>query len=438
MQIEHRCPQCDGPVVLDETDRLLICPFCKTKLCIQPRDYLRYCFSARGPLLEEVLFVPYWRFKGIRFLCKTSRIQEGIIDKTTLAVDSRHFAQTLGIRPQTLKLKFVQPAENARFIKPDISFDRSSVETKQTVVYETVTIHETRFVRLGTEGNYREVPETRRELKEERIYHEAFIADTMSLIYTPVFIRNGRFYDAVLNEPLQGSPSIDESLPYEVFSGGWEVGFLPTLCPNCGWDTIAERDSCVLLCKTCNSAWESKIQGLKQVGFATAVPDKASNCTPGQYLPFWRIRADVEGVELGCYADLVRLGNLPKAIQPQWEEPPFFFWAPAFKMTPSVYRRMSKQFTIANFPGGFDDRLPDAPIHPVNLPLEDAVESLVTIIADLGINKKKVLPLLPDIKIKVAEALLVLFPFTETDHEYTLPDIKCGFMKNALQWGRNI
>lgn len=438
MQIEHRCPQCDGPIILDETDRLLICSFCKTKLCIQPKDYLRYCFAPCGPLLEEVLFVPYWRFRGIRFLCKTSRIEDGIVDKTFLAIDSKHFAPTLGIRPQSLKLRFVQTAENTRFIAPKISFDRASVETKNDVVYEIVTVHETRFIRRGTQGDYDEVPETRRELKEDRVYHEAFMADTTSLIYTPVFVRNGRFFDAILNEPLYGGPAVHESLPYEVFSGNWEVDFLPTLCPDCGWDTIAEKDSCVLLCKTCNSAWESRPQGLKRVGFATAISGKAAKSSPRQYLPFWRIQADVEGIKLGCYADLVRLGNLPKVIQPHWEEPPFSFWTPAFRMTPSVFRRLSKQFTIAGFSGEMDDRIPDAPIHPVNLPLEDAVDSLVTIIADLGINKKKVLPALPHIKMKVREALLVLFPFTETDHECIQPDIKCGFMKNALQWGRNI
>ncbi|MDD3845416.1 MAG: hypothetical protein PHC90_03550 [Syntrophorhabdaceae bacterium] len=438
MQIEHLCPQCGAPVVLEETDRLLTCNFCKTRLCMQPRDYFRYCFSPSDPFLEEVIYVPYWRFRGVHYTCKTSGIANGIIDKTFLAIESKHFAQTLGLRPQTLKLHLARPAANTRFIPPSIPFDKSSVKTQHDVVYETVTLHETRFVRRGTQGDYAEIPVTRKELKEERIYHEAFIADSMSLIYAPMFVRNHRFWDGILNEPLHGSPPLYESFPYEVFSGGWAVDFLPTLCPQCGWNTLAERDSCVLLCNTCNSAWGTDGQALRRVGFATALSKKATRGSARQYLPFWRLRVDIEGLELDCYADLVRLGNLPRVIQPGWEEPPFFFWAPAFRMSPAVYRRMSKQFTIANFSGGFEDRLPDAPIHPVNLTVQDALDSLITIIADLGINKRKVLPLLPDIKITLREALLVFFPVTETDHEYIQPDIKCGFMKNALEQGRNI
>lgn len=438
MRIEHQCPRCSAPVVLEETDRLLTCDFCKTRLYMQPRDYFRYCFSPADPFLDQVIYVPYWRFRGVHFSCRTSGIMNGILDKTFLAIDSRHFAQTLGLRPQTLRLRFVQPADNARFIPPTIPFEKSSVEARSDVSYETVTVHETRFVRRGTQGDYAEIPITRKELREERIYHEAFIADTVSLIYAPMFVRNGRFHDAILNEPLYEGPPVYESFPYEVFSGGFAVDFLPTLCPECGWNTLAERDSCVLLCSTCNSAWGTDGRILKRVGFGTALSKKAGKASVRQYLPFWRIMAEVEGLKLNCYADLVRLGNLPRVIQPGWEEPPFFFWTPAFRMTPAVYRRMSKQFTIANFPGELDDRLPDAPIHSVNLPLEDALDSLITIIADLAISKKKVLPLLPNIRMTLREALLVLFPVTETDHEYIQPDINCGFMKNALEQGRNI
>ncbi len=216
------------------------------------------------------------------------------------------------------------------------------------------------------------------------------------------------------------------------------MGFLPTLCPECGWNTLAERDSCVLLCNTCNSAWETGGQGLKRVGFRTALSTKAAEGSVRQYLPFWRLKVELEGLKLDCYADVVRLGNLPRVIQPGWEEPPLFFWTPAFRVAPAVYRRMSKQFTIANFSGEFDDRLPSAPIQSINLTAEDALDSLTTIIADLAINKRKVLPLLPGIKIALREALLVFFPVTETDHEYIQPDIKCSFLKNALEQGKNI
>jgi len=434
MQIEHQCPQCGAPVVLEETDRLLTCAFCKTRLFIQARDYLRYCLSPSDPFLEDIIYVPYWRFRGIHFLCKTSGIEEGIIDKTFLAADIKGLPPTLGIRPLSLKMKFVRRAEKIRFLKPKTSFDRSSAETKKTVTYELVRTTETLFVRRGKDGDYIAVPNERLTMKEEHIYHEAFVADTVSLVYAPVYLRNERLCDAITNEFLPAHLT-DSPTDFETFSGDWQVDFLPTICPNCGWDTLAERDSCVIFCRNCNSAWEARGNGLNRVAFAVTPSQKVPQ-TP-TYLPFWRIRADIEGITLNSYADLIRFGNLPKAPKPEWETEPLYLWVPAFKTTPSVLLRVAKQFTIANLHHTLEE-IPQGPLFPVNLPLQEAVETTSIVIADTALRKKEVFPLLPDIKLNVREALLVLIPFTATQHEYIQPDINCGFMKNALEWGRNI
>jgi len=207
MQIEHQCPQCGGPVILEETDRLLTCSFCKTRLFIQPQDYFRYCLSPSDPFLEDIIYVPYWRFRGMHFLCKTSGIKDGIIDKTFLAIRKKGLSATLGIRPQALKTRFLKPAEKMIFIKPGILFDRSSAETKKAITYELVRIPETRFVRGGRNGEYIEVSDTRLEVKEERVYIEAFVADTVSIVYAPFFTRNGKLFDAITNE------TIDSAIP---------------------------------------------------------------------------------------------------------------------------------------------------------------------------------------------------------------------------------
>ena len=435
MQIEHQCPQCGGPVILEETDRLLTCGFCRTRLFIQPRDYFRYCLSPSDPFLEDIIYVPYWRFRGMHFLCKTSGIKDGIIDKTFLAVRKRGLSATLGIRPQALKTKFLRPAEKMVFLKPGIVFDRSSAETKKAITYELVRIPETRFVRGGRNGEYIEVSDTRLEVKEERVHAEAFVADTVSIVYAPFYARNGKLFDAITNETIDSDP-LDDPSDTETFSGDWQVNFLPTICPNCGWDTIAERDSCIMFCSQCSSAWEAEGKGFKRIAYRTATSDKVAD-KPKTYLPFWRIRADIEGVKLASYADLIKFGNLPKAPRPEWETKPFYLWVPAFKTTPSAFLRVAKQFTIAD-PDTTSDPLPREPIFPVNLPLQDALDTILMIIADIALRKKDVLPRLPDIKTRVQETLLVLVPFAETNHEYVQPDINCGFMKNALEWGRRI
>ena len=65
------------------------------------------------------------------------------------------------------------------------------------------------------------------------------------------------------------------------------------------------------------------------------------------YLPFWRIKAGVSGIDLDSYADLVKIANLPKAMQENWNDVPFYFWAPAFKIRPKVFLRLANNVTLA-------------------------------------------------------------------------------------------
>jgi len=41
------------------------------------------------------------------------------------------------------------------------------------------------------------------------------------------------------------------------------------------------------------------------------------------------------------------MGNLPKAIQPEWENKSLYFWVPAFKLQPKIFLRLSTQFVIS-------------------------------------------------------------------------------------------
>jgi hypothetical protein len=166
MQIEHECPQCGAPVILDETDTRLSCSFCKTKLFMQVPEYFRYCISPHDQFLEDVFFVPYWRFKGMRFLCNTSGIENGLVDKTFLAVKISGLPSSLGIRPQSLKLKLAKPGGSAHYLKPTMPFDPSLAQAKNTAEYELVRAPESRIVRIS-EDDYDIVPDVRLEIKEK-------------------------------------------------------------------------------------------------------------------------------------------------------------------------------------------------------------------------------------------------------------------------------
>jgi hypothetical protein len=434
MQIDHQCPQCGGSVILEETDRLLQCAFCKTRLSIQSKDYFRYLFPLPDTNEKDIVYVPYWRFRGMHFECRTSGVKTTIIDKNFLALDNKTLPATLGIRPQSMKLKFAQKTDRARFIEPRLPFDKSSVETKDRLSYEIVTTHVTRFISIDND-NMIEVPETKSELKEDKLYHESFVAEKANILYTPLFIRNNIIYDAIQIKPISHDIDI-AGLSGDASTSDWAIQFLPTLCPNCGWDLIAERDSCVLLCSHCNRAWEV-IQGTFQpVKYTIAPSDNPQQKVT--YLPFWKIKVIIHGIDLQSFGDLLKLASLPRVAKKEEKISDLYFWVPAFKIAPPTFLRTARQFTIANPQKKLLEELHDISWYPVNVTFSEAIDSLKTILTDIARNKKDLMPRLEEITIIPIEYLLVFHPFIDSNYELVEPEIKCGLMKNALRWGKNL
>lgn len=435
MQIDHQCPQCGGSVILEETDRLLQCAFCKTRLFIQPNNYFRYIFPFPNTIEEEIIFVPYWRFRGMHFMCRTAGIKTTIIDKTVLAIRNKILPATLGIRPQSMKLKFAQKTGHARFIEPGLPFYKSSVETKNRLSFEIVTTHDTRFISFGDGDNVIEVPETKTEMKEDILYHEAFVADNASVIYAPIFIRNNIIYDAILTKPISNDIVV-EGLTGDTSSSDWITQFLPTLCPNCGWDLVAERDSCVLLCNHCDKAWEVSQRMLKPVKYAITPSENPQQKVT--YLPFWKINVITDGIDLQSYGDLLKLAKLPNPAKKEQKVSDLCFWVPAFKIAPSIFLRIARQMTTANPQKEHREEFREISLYPVNVTLSEAMGSLKVVLTDIARNKKEIMPRLEDITITPVESLLVFLPFNDSSYELVEPEIKCGLMKNALRWGKNL
>ena len=435
MQIDHQCPQCGGSVVLDETDRVLQCAFCKTQLFIQSKDYFRYLFPFPNTIGEEIIFVPYWRFRGMYFSCRTSGIKTTVVDKSFPALDNKALPVTLGIRTQSMKLKFAQKTENARFIEPRLPFDKSSVETKNRLSYEIITTHSTRYIGINNGEDYVEIPATDTELKENRLYYDAFVADKVSIIYSPLFIRDNTIYDAILERPV--SKNADrENFSSDAFSKDWIIQFLPTLCPNCGWGLIAEKDSCILLCNHCNRAWEVSQNTFLPVKYAIAPSDNPQQKVT--YLPFWKIKTDIRGINLQSYGDLLKLANLTKPVTEEKKRSDIYFWIPAFKIAPPIFLRIAKQMTTANPQKELLEELNNISCYPANVRLNEAIESLKVVLAEIAINKKNFMPSLEEITITSGESLLVFHPFIDSNYELIEPEVKCGLLKNALRWGKNL
>ncbi len=395
-EIQHQCPQCGAPVTIEETDRLFLCPFCRVKLYLSTPDYLRYYLSPPDKAVKELIYIPYWRFKGIAFFYEALQIKETLIDATISATRCKYFPATLGLRPQTLQLKFAAPGMEGSFLGHDIPIEEAFISPTPDKTY---------------------------------------IGETISLIYSPVFIKNETVHDAFTEKPLA---MLSES-EFNTFTGlmekaDWQTRYLATLCPDCGWNLEGERDSCVLFCKNCNSAWQSSGHGFEKLGFAAA-NDRKENMF---YLPFWKIQVQIEGLELKSYADLIKLANLPKAIKDEWHDPGLCFWVPAFKVRPELFLRIGRSVTIAESHGSMEENLPKGFLHPVTLPVTEAGECLKLIIADIAINKKKVFPMLKTINVHVVEYLLVFLPFSLERDELYSPLLHLTINKNALKFGRNL
>ncbi|PIP06829.1 MAG: hypothetical protein COX52_05910, partial [Syntrophobacterales bacterium CG23_combo_of_CG06-09_8_20_14_all_48_27] len=90
----------------------------------------------------------------------------------------------------------------------------------------------------------------------EPVFLQNYVGETVSLIYSPFYF-DKNIFDAVLNAPAGDAPA--KNFDEAQFAGGapdWKMDFLPTLCPDCGWNLEGEKDALVLDCQNCKSAWK--------------------------------------------------------------------------------------------------------------------------------------------------------------------------------------
>ncbi len=388
---------------LGEADRLLLCPFCRTKLYLVADNHFRYCIPAPETNSREILYLPYWRLKGMSFALTGREITNRFFDTNHLALDVQGVPFSLGLRPQVFRLRFASPEMEGRFLAPGLDA-RAALQ----------------FLSATAQTGLPQV----------------FIGEMISLIYSPAYLENDVLYDSLLQRPL-GSLNAEgrERLQALCRPPDWQVRFISTLCPQCGWDLQGEREALVLICRNCSTAWTCPATSMERVPFSVTAADEDS---PHCYLPFWRMKARIEGADLNSYADLVRLGNLPKAVTAAMEERPLYFWSPAFKINPALFLRWTRQMTACQPAGEAVDHLPAADLHPVTLPASEAGESIIITLAGLIADKRRWLPLLPRLRITLEESLLAYHPFTIGSSELIHTEMLLTINKNALAFGRQL
>ncbi len=352
------------------------------------------------------------------FSCKEKKTDQRIIDATALAADLDNAHYSLGVRPQAVPLKFATPDQEGHVFVAHKPFKTvfSGIEKGLHSVE--------RINALNRAGR----------VSGERIYHRAYIGETTSLIYLPLFIRGNALCDALDGKRISTLPEGGrDELAFEK-PGRWRIRFVPTLCPRCGWDLQGEKESLALLCRNCDTVWKASGEGLESLDFAV-VRGGNDACI---HLPFWKMKVNISGLTLRSYADLVRFANLPKAIQKGWEEQELHFWSAAFKIRPQLFQRAAKSATLAQPDVVRGPRIPREKVFPVTLPSAEAFESLKVTLLDMAIPRRNILPRADRIDITPVEALLVFVPFDRGTHEYVQREMHLSLNVNALEYGRNL
>jgi DNA-directed RNA polymerase subunit RPC12/RpoP len=409
-EIDHQCPQCGASITLEETDRLFSCSYCRTRLYLIPKDYFRYYLPPSNLFSKDFIFIPYWRLRGMAFFCEAKELGHKIIDVSSLALRGTLLPPSLGVRPQVLKLRFVSPEMEGKSIKPHVPLDT----VIRNIGVQLLPLNSS--VSIGS------------------IIHKAFIGETVSLIYSPIYVEKDIAYDAILGKSLASVPKdfTDDLLSFNQ-QKDWPIQFVSTLCPNCGWDLLGERDSVALFCKNCNSAWAASQSGLEELNFGI-VPSREDNTL---YLPFWKMNIRIQGFKIQSYPDLIRLAEAAKVTKEEGKGLDLYFWSPAFKVPPQLFLRLTQGMTVSQPREEFERNLSGSSLYPVTLPVHEATESIKITMANFAINKEKILPKLNEIEIKLNESLLIYLPFTPSGNDFIQPHTRLCIYKSYLTLGRD-
>ncbi len=402
--VVQECPQCGAPIALEETDHLLRCPYCNVKNFLFAPNYFRLVLPHKTQD-KDIIYAPYLRFKGNVYFCQGQTVGHRVVDVTHLAAPVKGLPVSLGLRPQAMKMKFVTPQMPGSFLKCSLRLGDMLAK-----------------VGKHTSGS-----------GSGKLLHRAYIGETVSLIYLPLFVQERKVIDAITNRAIfklsEGQDIIESGTDD---NPRWKITFIATLCPLCGWNLDGERDSVVLTCSNCNTAWEASEGKFVRVGLMV-VPGRDENTV---YLPFWKITAGTEGVEINSFADFIRVTNQPRVVQKDWENQDMSFWSPAFKIRPKIFLRLLSRLTISQKELGTKETIPKRGLYPVTMPSNEAAQSMKLTLASSAMNKRKTLPMLPRVSFTIKYSTLVYLPFTNTGHDMVQQHMRISINKKALEFGR--
>lgn len=417
-QIDIQCPQCGAPIVIQETVHIIECPFCRVRSILSVEPFPCYYFEPHQEKLSNMslVYIPYWRFKGLEFALAKHHVSYRVIDNSWKAVKNLNIPASLGLRSQTQKLKFIQPGTKGIFLPHEIS--------RKEIVRHMDNDYDIANIISGTSS---------KQTKKKQVY--VHIGEIISLIYLPFYKTKSEIFDGFTGNKINFSPGLEK----QIFSKGqlpeYNYSFQSGLCPNCGWDLTGASDSLVLVCKGCLRAYRISRTGLKPFKVQCGSIDADTDIL----IPFWKLAVKFTKLQLKKYADIIKLANLPKAILNEHKTKDFYFFIPGFKINPKLFLRLGKQVSLLqpdSIP--FKTQLPRLDFYPGDLPLQEGLEAVLPILMELCKRQKGFWEILVKEKIKLDKYSLIYLPFTKTGSEYVQPELKFSIPVNSLKFGRTL
>ncbi len=413
LTIHQNCPSCGADIELHEADRLIRCPYCEVKNFMVRRGPLRFVLPDKAPAHIDrrgMFYAPYLRFKGNVFYCRGSQLKHKVVDTTRRGVNSSILPPSLGLRPQAMRISLVTDRVSGSFFPQTVRARTLLEKAAQLTVIDSEKI-------------------------KAPFYHRAYVGESLSCIYLPLYVEDGILFDAVINKPLAHGGSFQALQEKgERYHPGWTPHFLATLCPHCGDTLEGEHDSLVLSCHNCHSSWQEQQSGFQSIAWQR-VPSRHPHM---YYLPFWRLQVRTSGVEMNSFADFLRITNQPLVIQSVHEKMDLAIWVPAFKLKPKTFVQFAKNMTVSQLKVSGSEQTMVKRMHPVTLLRAEAIQGLKSILAEAALNKRELLPRLPYISFHPLATRLTYLPFFDKGHDFVQEQSGLSLAKSVLRFGRSL
>lgn len=408
------CPSCAAPLELSEGELLIDCQFCGVKNYMVVSGALRLVLPDKIPQNidgDDIFYIPYVRFKGAIYSHKQIRVDHKIMDTTQSGVAHEKLPTSLGVRPQAMNLKVLEGNPiKGRFVK-------------RTEALKNI------FDRASHLNDYFS------KSPQQEVIHRAFIGETISLIYLPVYRLNGVLLDGVTNRSLRVPLDIikDEKSSCK-YQKSWGPKFLAMICPHCGAVLGGEADSLVLHCHNCEKAWYVEKNKFTEVDWVAGRSEK--DTIP--QLPFWKIAIETVGVDLKTYGDFLRKTNQPILVKPEYDSKRLAIYIPAFKVNPKSFLSLSKRFTVSQIKLVAGSREAYGRLFPVTLPVSEAQEAIKSVLVYSAVNKKQIAPIVKSLKIWCNKKELIYLPFIQKGMDLVQPESRVSIPSSVLHLGRNL